>query len=119
MSKLPKVSKRTWKEFVPSKWMIWACEDNDVHHLVLDSGKVVWKRTGDIDDCSDVVVFNKLGKAKEFIRKCIKKKLLPSKKINNIDYAMVVPTFEDGKLWYEVVNPHTGKVENKTKGEKV
>jgi hypothetical protein len=120
MSKLPKVKKQVWKNYVPTKWMVWACEPNDVHHLVIIDGTVLWKRTSQIEDCKDVVVFNKLKKAQEFIRKCIKRKQLPSKDVNGIEYGRVVPTFENGKLWYEIYDARTGEVgSNKIKKENV
>lgn len=110
MSKLPKVKKQTWGKLIPSKWMLWACEDNDVHYLVLVDDKVTWMNTSSIDDCKDVIIFNKLSKAREFIHKCINRKLLP-KGVVNIEYAQVVPSFEDGKLWYEIYDAKTGKVD--------
>ena len=118
MSKLPKVKKKTWKKFIPTKWMVWVCEPNNVHHLVLQKGEAKWLSTTFLEDCKDVIVFNKFDKAKDFIRKCIKKKLLP-KGVTNVEYAQVVPTFEDGKLWYEIYDGKTGKVDyqNKTKKE--
>jgi hypothetical protein len=120
MSKLPKVKKVTWKELIPFKWMVWACEANDVHHLILRNEQTIWMNTAGIDDCRDVIVFKSLKKAKEFIRKCVKRKLLPTG-VKNIEYAKVVPTFEDGKLWYDVYDEKTGlaKYTNKCEEEAV
>lgn len=110
MKKLPKVKKQTWGTLIPTKWMVWACEPNEVFYLTLVKNKVSWVKTEDLYDSKDTIVFNKLDKAKEFIKKCIKKKLLPSDKINAIEYARVVPTFEDGKLWYEIYDEKEGKI---------
>lgn len=91
------------RELVPKKWMVWVCEPNEVHYLIKTRNSYKWSTVQNMRDCSDVICFDSKKEAKAFMKSCVMKNKLPVSKDFRIDYDLVVPTFEDDKLWYESV----------------
>jgi hypothetical protein len=100
--KLPKLKNKTFKEVIPTTWMIWACEENDVHYLVKERGNVKWVRTHNMNNCNNCIIFDTEKEVKNFAKNCIIKENIP-KNVTILEYSKVWPVFEDGEIWYDTV----------------
>jgi hypothetical protein len=98
------MSQHRWLDLIPRKWMLWACEEDEVHHLVSDGEQFFWVNFKDIKDYRDVVVFDSRKETREYIKQIITNGFYPDK-VGLIQYAMVVPSYDkDTKtFWAEEV----------------
>lgn len=97
------------KDYLPTLWSFWACEDNEVYYLVKTSkkGKVGWKTLKDMEDARDMVVFGNYKDALAVMNDILKGKQYPAS-VNNFQIGPVIPSYEDG-FWYQDV---PGKVKD-------
>lgn len=109
---IPEFEYKTWKSCIPSKWMVWAMGHDVTYTLIAPKStglhKTAWINTDTLNNYDKVLVFDTLVDA----RRCAEMQavfaysddpwcnLLPEG-IDTLEYSLVVPTFEDGGLWWE------------------
>jgi hypothetical protein len=115
---LPLAKNQVWSDFFPHKYMVNACEENEVYYLVRNDQDIVWDTMKHMEDCRDVIVFDSFIEAEKFMEGVIKYKKLPSCKIIAIEYNEVMPDFSDDKFWYSVVDNQREAYKGKSKCHK-
>lgn len=93
---------KKWKDLVQKKWMVWACGPNVVYYVFSSKSgsRFKWETLDNHDDASDCLYFEDKKEVKTFINYCIAKNKIP-KGCDRVEYCLVVPSYEDNKLWYE------------------
>lgn len=110
---IPECWHTTWKSCVPRKWMTWALGLNKTYILIAQKStelhKTKWVDTSTLNNYDKAIVFDTLADARRYVEVGAvlawgnqpEGKLLP-KGTTDLDYALVVPEFEDGALWWGI-----------------
>ena len=107
-AKTPTINAGIIKDHLPTLWSFWACEDNEVYYFVKHKSKFVWKTLKQMDDARDMLVFGSYKDANTVMRSIIQTKQFPSAAVNNFQIGPIIPSYEDG-FWYQDV---VGKVKD-------